>query len=166
MSHRFTPALQRTASRPSSDDVAMTAGSRAAALPPTAARAVEPGDRSLRVRDRESGRPVVKDSARGATRAERDRGADVWPLAAAKAMRDADPSAELTLLLDRLREHVAVLVRIGRAEGLPIQQVLPQVKGLVREAESCERWNDPADIIMAHVVRWTTEIYYEHEEAR
>jgi hypothetical protein len=43
---------------------------------------------------------------------------------------------------------------------VPVERVLPEVKCLVREAESCEGWRDPSDALMAHAVRWSIEAYY------
>jgi hypothetical protein len=59
-----------------------------------------------------------------------------------------------------------VFVRRRQSEGLPIERVLPEVKCLVREAASCERWVDPGDTLTARTVRWAIEAYYDQPELR
>jgi hypothetical protein len=44
--------------------------------------------------------------------------------------------------------------------------VLPQVKRLVREAESLEGWTEGSDALTVQVVRWTIETYYDKPELR
>ena len=108
-------------------------------------------------------RPVMRETARdvalAADREMRTRG----PLADAAGVLDA-PSAELVRLLDHLRRTVGRHVRERRAAGLPIERVLPEVKGLVREATALEGWFDSADTLMAHVVRWIILAYYDQPE--
>jgi hypothetical protein len=38
--------------------------------------------------------------------------------------------------------------------------VLPEVKGLVREAVACEGWYDPGETLMEQVVGWAVAAYY------
>ena len=70
-------------------------------------------------------------------------------------------SAELIRLLDHLRATVTRFVLARRDAGTPIERVLPEVKGLVRAAVAYERWHDPAESLMAHVVGWTIAAYYD-----
>jgi hypothetical protein len=96
---------------------------------------------------------------------ERERAA-MGPTAAASApapVGDTAPSTALVHLLQHLRTTVAAYVASRRAEGAAIERVLPEVKCLVREAASCEQWHDPMDALMAQVVRWTIDAYYEQQ---
>ena len=45
--------------------------------------------------------------------------------------------------------------------GTPVERLVPEVKGLVREATACEGWCDPTDTLMAQVVRWAIAAYYD-----
>ena len=76
---------------------------------------------------------------------------------------DTVPSAALVHLLQHLRSTVAAYVASRRAAGAALERVLPEVKCLVREAASCEQWHDPSDTLMAQVVRWTIDAYYERQ---
>ena len=69
-------------------------------------------------------------------------------------------SASLRGLLEHLRATVTEYVHGRRTDGLPIERVLPEVKRMVREAQSSEPWWDPTDALAAQVVRWTIEAYY------
>jgi hypothetical protein len=71
---------------------------------------------------------------------------------------------ELVRLLEHLRSTVVLYVRDRRAEGAPVERVLPEVKALVREAASCEQWFDPADSLMGQAVRWVIEAYFDEPE--
>jgi hypothetical protein len=71
-----------------------------------------------------------------------------------------EPSPELLRLLAHLRSTVVTYVCARRSERVPIERVLPEVKCLVREAESCEGWLHPSELLLAQVVRWTIEAYY------
>jgi hypothetical protein len=73
-------------------------------------------------------------------------------------------SPQLLRLLEHLRSTVARYVSARRAEGAAVERVLPEVKCLVREAESSEGWRDGSDVIMAQVVRWTIAAYYDVPE--
>ena len=70
-----------------------------------------------------------------------------------------EPSPELLRLLAHLRSTVTTYVIARRDEGAPIERVVPEVKCLVRESESCEGWRDPSDALLAQVVRWSIEAY-------
>lgn len=110
---------------------------------------------------------VVRDAVRHTVEQEvreraRARATDGW--AAACSVAETAPSAALVHLLNHLRSTVAAYVSGRRAEGAAIERVLPEVKCLVREAASCEQWHDPADTLMAQVVRWTIDAYYEQPE--
>ncbi len=74
------------------------------------------------------------------------------------------PSLELVRLLAHLRSTVTRYVSERRAAGVPVERVIPEVKGLVRAAVSCEGWFDPADTLMAQVVRWAITAYYGQPE--
>jgi hypothetical protein len=90
-----------------------------------------------------------------------ERAAQAGRLAAAAPLASAEePSAELIRLLDRLRSTVAGHVGGRRRAGVPVQRVLPEVKGLVREAVAREGWYDPGETLMAQVVGWAVAAYY------
>jgi hypothetical protein len=111
----------------------------------------------------------VRDAVRHAVEQEireRER-ARMGPAAAASPpppIGDAAPSTALAHLLQHLQSTVATYVACRRAEGTAIERVLPEVKCLVREAASCEQWHDPADSLMAQVVRWTIDAYYDQPD--
>jgi hypothetical protein len=75
-------------------------------------------------------------------------------------------SPELLRLLGQLRWSVTRYAQGQHAATVPIERVLPEVKGVVREAESGEGWRDPSDALMAQVVRWTIEAYYDEPALR
>jgi hypothetical protein len=77
------------------------------------------------------------------------------------SLGDGAPEPELAPLLVQLRGSLATLVGVLREEGQPIERVIPRVKALVREAARAERWPGPLDVLVARVVRWTIETYYE-----
>ncbi len=93
------------------------------------------------------------------------------PLPAADRLADGGPFLERTglppaapvveSLLRDLRATVVGYVGARRAEGVPIERVLPAVKGFVRVAELREGWCDPADALMGQVVRWAIAAYYD-----
>ena len=113
--------------------------------------------------DRPVDRPVVRETARhvalAATREASTRGR----LADAAGALEV-PSAELVGLLGRLESTVGRFVRGRRDRGLPVERVLSEVKGLVREASALDGWCDPADTLMARVVGWTIMAYYHEPE--
>lgn len=104
---------------------------------------------------RETARRVVLAAVQEASR----RG----PLADAGGTLDA-PSAELVRLLGHLRSAVDDHVRERREAGLPVERVLREVKGHVRDASALRGWFDPADSLMARAVRWTIMAYYDEPE--
>ena len=77
------------------------------------------------------------------------------------AVQDGTPAPELAPLLAQLRAALAALVVVLREEGQPIERVIPRGKALVREAARAERWAGPSDVLVAQVVRWTVETYYD-----
>jgi hypothetical protein len=79
----------------------------------------------------------------------------------ADARIERDVQIELAALLADLRVCVVNYVYRRRAEGAPVERVLPEVRCLVREAESCEQWSDPEDTLLAHAVRWGLEAYHD-----
>jgi hypothetical protein len=119
---------------------------------------------------REAMRLAVADAV---TRGARERLADLRPLGVAGAVAasaaplgdpvDA-PSPELVRRLTHLRSTVSRYARERREAGVPVERVIPEVKGLVREAASGEGWVDPAETLMAEVVRWAITAYYDEPE--
>jgi hypothetical protein len=71
------------------------------------------------------------------------------------------PSPELVRLLGHLRSTITRFVCKRREAGVPVERMVPEVKGLVREAASCEAWVDPGDTLVAQVVRWAITAYYD-----
>src|SRR5205085_900167 len=67
---------------------------------------------------------------------------------------------ELPELLANLRSSVTRHVGERRAAGVPIARVIPEVRCLVREAESCESVREPSDALLAQVIRWTVAAYF------
>ena len=63
-----------------------------------------------------------------------------------------EPSPELAPLLSHLRSTLASYVGEQREAGVPVERVLVEVKGLVRQAASLERWFDPTDTLMGQAV--------------
>jgi hypothetical protein len=74
------------------------------------------------------------------------------------------PTPELVRLLEHLRSTVVLYVCDRRAQGAPVERVLPEVKALVREAASCEPWYDPSETLLGQVVRWVIEAYFDEPE--
>ena len=72
-----------------------------------------------------------------------------------------DPSPRLVTLLEDARQRVSAHVRQRRAEGASIERVIPELRCLVREAQSCEEWYDPTDFLMAVVVGWAVDSFYD-----
>jgi hypothetical protein len=96
------------------------------------------------------------------TQEARARLADAPRSGAADGVESLDaPSPELCRLLVHLRSTVTAYVVARRTDGIPIERVMPEMKCLVREAESCEAWRDPSDQLLAEVVRWGIEAYYD-----
>ena len=77
-----------------------------------------------------------------------------------------EPTPELLRVLTRLRTQLTRYVVRRRTAGVPIERVLPEVKCLVRESQSVERWADPAGTLMAQIVRWSITAYYDEPELR
>jgi hypothetical protein len=74
------------------------------------------------------------------------------------------PSAELVQLLAHLWSTVVGYVHERRDEGVPVERVIPEVKGLVREAAVEEPWVDPAGILTERVIRWAIDAYFDEPE--
>lgn len=107
-------------------------------------------------------RPAVRDAAR-----ELAAEAATWEAhegLAGMLRDDVQPSLTLLRLMGQLQATVTRYVGERRAAGAPVERVLPEVKGLVREAASAEGWFDPTDALMAQVVRWTIAGYYDQPE--
>ena len=79
-----------------------------------------------------------------------------------RSPRDA-ASDPLVALLAQLRAATTRYVYALRADGARPEQVLVQVKGLVRESMSAEGWSDPeaTRALTAEVVRWSIDAYYD-----
>ena len=77
-----------------------------------------------------------------------------------------EPTPELLRVLTRLRTQLTRYVARRRAAGVPIERVLPEVKCLVRESQSVERWADPEGTLMSQIVRWSITAYYDEPELR
>ena len=86
------------------------------------------------------------------------------PVTPGDAAPAAQPSADLVGLLDRLRAAVARYVGGRRLAGAPVERVLPEVKGLVREAAAPEASHEPAEALMRRVVGWTIAAFYDAPE--
>jgi hypothetical protein len=83
-----------------------------------------------------------------------------------RAAQDQEPSAELVRLLAQLRASITVHVGRLRDDGVPPERMLPQVKVLVQETMAAEGWQDPSNTLLAQVVRWSIEAYYDEPELR
>jgi hypothetical protein len=116
-----------------------------------------------RVADGPDDRPLVRKTARDAALAA-TREASTRGLLADAGGAIQTPSAELVRLLGHLRSTVRRYVRARRGAGVPVERVLPEVKGLVREASALEGWFDSADTLMAQVVRWSITAYDDEPE--
>jgi ABC-type transporter Mla subunit MlaD len=126
-------------------------------------RAITPPTARARSAGASDDRPVVQETARHVALAAAREPATGSPLADAAGALDA-PSAELARLLGHLRSTVGRYVRERRAAGLPVERVLPEVKGLVRAAWAPEEWFDSADALTTQVVGWTITAYYDEPE--
>jgi hypothetical protein len=100
---------------------------------------------------------VTQDAAERAALARR-------PVATGDGLPSTQVSADLVVLLDQLRTAVAHYVRARRLAGAPIERVLPEVKGLVREAVAHEGSYDAAEALMRRVVGWTIAAFYDQPE--
>ena len=119
-------------------------------------------------------RPVVREAVRRAaveavTHRAHERVVELPALGSAddRTVREGtfeEPSPELVRLLAHLRSAVTRYTHERRDAGAPVERVVPEVKGLVREATACERWCDPADTLTAQVVRWAIAAYYDDPE--
>ena len=122
-------------------------------------------------RDRQVARPVASEAVWRSVSAIRDAQARRLRTLAPWRRRDDDadaegaPSLELVRLLDHLRTALTAFVCVLRDEGCPVERVLAQVQGLVREAAALDGV-EPVDRLTHHVVRWTIETYYDRPELR
>lgn len=94
------------------------------------------------------------------------RAVDTRPPGARMPAHDAGGPAEpqpavLTGALAALRASVTMLVCARRAEGVPIQRVLPELKALVRHAEPALSGLETLTMLTEQVVRWAIEAYYD-----
>jgi hypothetical protein len=113
--------------------------------------------------DREIPRTVATDAMRRTI-------AEVWAAdaqrrrAAALALGEhvqAEPSPDVLQRLAELRASVGLYVARLRAEGLPPERVLACVKTVVWESESPRGSLAASNELMAQVVRWTIEAYFD-----
>jgi hypothetical protein len=81
-----------------------------------------------------------------------------------RAFADEGPSPELVRLLGELQSTVSRYTRDRRDAGAAVERVVPEVKGLVREAAACEGWVDPGDTLTAQAVRWAIAAYYDRPQ--
>jgi hypothetical protein len=74
---------------------------------------------------------------------------------------DSGPTASSDLigLFAQLRAAITDYVGQLRAEGLRLDEVLPAVQRLVRQAEGDEPSSDELGVLMSQVVRWSVEAY-------
>jgi hypothetical protein len=77
-----------------------------------------------------------------------------------------EPSPVLARLLGHLQETVARYVAGRRTEGAPIERVLPEVRCVVREAESAEGPFGASEALMGQVVRWVIAAYQDRPDPR
>ncbi len=68
-------------------------------------------------------------------------------------------SPGLAMLLEVARQRIEAHVRQRRGRGASIERVIPELRCLVREAQSCEEWDDPDDVLMAVVAGWAVDAY-------
>lgn len=99
-------------------------------------------------------RAALTREAREGAAARRARWRDDLPTAPA-------PPAEPARRPDALRAVVRRYTRERRASGVSVERLLPEVKGLVREAETAAGWHDVDESLMTRVVRWTIDAYYD-----
>jgi hypothetical protein len=105
---------------------------------------------------------ITRAAAAAVMRDAAERAALEWrPVASGDAAPSMQASsADLIALLDQLRTAVVRYVADRREAGAPIQRVLPEVKGVMREAGAYEGWHDPAEVLMRQVVGWTIVAFY------
>jgi hypothetical protein len=117
----------------------------------------------VREADAHAGRSAIRQAATQArARGAAERAAlERPPVATGAAAPAPPPSAELVALLDRLRAAVGRYVGGRRRAGAPVERVLPEVKGLAREAVAYAGWHDPAEALMRQVVGWTIAAFYD-----
>jgi hypothetical protein len=97
-----------------------------------------------------------------ALRPVRDGGGTPLMLPADRSSRGTT-SDPLVALLAQLRAVTTRYVYTLRAQGARPEQMIVQVKGLVREVMGAEGWVDPeaSRVLTAEVVRWSIDAYYD-----
>lgn len=85
---------------------------------------------------------------------------DDQPVGPGAASAPVPSSADLVGLFGQLRAAVTEYVRQLRSEGLPLDDVLPAVQRLVRQAEGDEPSPDELGVLLSQVVRWSLEAYH------
>jgi hypothetical protein len=161
------PPLSRTTAAAALHADAMCRGIGTASERAGAAWLAIPADMSAGPAEPAAAREVVRVATTGAVRREAwERVVDCGHRdeADAHAHPDDAPSPELLRRLAHLRATVTRYVWGRRAAGVPVERVLPEVKGLVREAMAREGWCDPSDTLLAPVVRWAITAYVERPE--
>jgi len=89
------------------------------------------------------------------------------PVSSGALNEPLEPSAEADLvgLFGQLRAAVMEYVRQLRSAGLQLDDVLPAVQRLVRQAEGDEPSPDELGLLMSQVVRWSLEAYHGEPES-
>ena len=87
------------------------------------------------------------------------------PVASGAVNEPVPSSADLVGLFGELRAAVTEYVRQLRSAGLQLDDVLPAVQRLVRQAEGDEPSPDELGLLMSQVVRWSLEAYHGEPES-
>lgn len=117
--------------------------------------------------DREVSRVAATESVRRGVAEVRAAEARRWAaLFAYDVAADAAPPPELVPLLAQLRASVAAYVCRLRDDGVPPERAIAGVKAVVQEARSPDGRLAGPDQLMAQVVRWSIEAYYDEPALR
>lgn len=82
------------------------------------------------------------------------------PPPAPVAVPDAAPSVPMRPdLAAKLRESLTPYVQQRRAANAPLERVIGEVRCLVREAESCEGYADPAEALLRCALEIAADAY-------
>lgn len=130
----------------------------AAADAPSVGGCIEPPPVRAAVRDA-VGQTAAQVTRESATRGSTARAGD-WCVPMGDAEVVPDPSSDLVALLAHVRTTVTTLVGRRRADGTPIERVLPEVKTLVRAAAAGSVAGKVTETLLEQVVRWSIEAYY------
>lgn len=150
-------------------DSARASGDATDSRVPAVPRVAPPHGRPADARERPVDLPIAHERVRSAAsrvRAYNDRMDKPLGGTAEERVRDIPPAPELIGLLAQLRAAITMHVARLRAHDVPPEQVVIEVKRLVREAEGNHAWADGTEIIVAQVVRWSIDAYYDQPELR